>query len=312
MNDLKFSNGDILPSIGLGTWLSRPNEVYNAVIEAIKCGYRHIDCAYIYGNEKEIGDALQFAFSKGLVTREEIFVTSKLWNSDHTAQRVLPAIEKTLADLHLDYVDLYLMHWPIAFKPGHEQARTVNDLASLDEIPLETTWEAMANLKRKGLTKHIGVSNFNIRKLKKITENTGIKPEVNQVEMHPYFQQTSLLSYSNENGILTTAYSPLGSRHLAKTESGIQHESVIKEIATKHNCSETQVILAWGISRGTSIIPKSVNPARITDNFGALKVKPDALDMQKIKLLEKDKRNSKALFAVLPGGPYTYENIWFE
>ncbi len=310
MNNLKFKNGDIFPKFGLGTWLSKPNEVYNAVLEAIKCGYRHIDCAYIYGNEKEIGNALQFVFKNKMVKREELFITSKLWNSDHSAERVQPAIEKSLNDLQLDYLDLYLMHWPIAFKPGREQARSVNDLASLDEIPIETTWEEIAKLKQKGLTKHIGVSNFNINKIKKISENTGIKPEMNQVEMHPYLQQNDLLKYCTDNNILVTAYSPLGSRHLVKTDAGIQHEPIVKEIAAKHKCSETQVLLAWGMQRGTAVIPKSVTTSRIIDNYSALNVKLDNTDMMQIATLEKGQRNSKALYAVLPDGPYTYENIW--
>ena len=132
MNNLFFSNGDNFPQMGLGTWLSKPNEVYNAVIEAIKCGYRHIDCAYIYGNEKEIGDALNYAFKNDLVKRDEMFITSKLWNSDHAPERVEIAIRKSLKDLQLDYLDLFLMHWPVAFKSGHEQAKTANDLASLE------------------------------------------------------------------------------------------------------------------------------------------------------------------------------------
>lgn len=310
MHTMKFKNGDSFPEIGLGTWLSKPNEVYNAVIEAIKCGYRHIDCAYIYGNEKEIGQALQFAFSNGMVKREDVFITSKLWNSDHAQERVLPAIKKSLKDLQLDYLDLYLIHWPIAFKPGHEQAFSKDDLASQEEIPVENTWEAMAKLCETGFTRHIGVSNFNIPKINKLIERTGICPEVNQVEMHPYFQQKKLLEFCQENNILVTAYSPLGSRHLVKTDAGIQYEPVVKEIAAKHNCSETQVLLAWGIKRGTSVIPKSVTPTRISDNLKAKFIELDNEDMKRLEMLDKNQRNSKGLFAVKPGGYYIYESIW--
>jgi len=310
MNILKFSNGDNLPLMGLGTWLSKPNEVYNAVIEAIKCGYRHVDCAYIYGNEKEIGDALRFTFTNGLVKREEMFITSKLWNSDHAPERVGIAMRKSLKDLQLDYLDLYLMHWPVAFKTGHEQAKTANDLASLDEIPLELTWKAMVEMKNLGLTKHVGASNLNIDKLKKLSADSGIKPEVNQVELHPYFQQNELVEYCHSNKILVTAYSPLGSRHLIKTDEGIQLEKSIQEIAAKHKCSETQVMLAWGMQRNTSVIPKSVNASRIIVNLEAMSVQLDADDMHQISKLERGQRMAKGLYVVLPGGYYTYEGIW--
>lgn len=312
MKYLFFSNGDKLPLIGLGTWLSKPNEVYTAVIEAIKAGYRHIDCAYIYGNEKEIGNALQFSFSTGLVQREEMFITSKLWNSDHAPERVEPAIRTTLNNLQLDYLDLYLMHWPLAFKPGHEQAKSVDDLASLDEIPLETTWKKMEELKNAGLIRHIGVSNFNIPKLKNLIEKSEIKPEVNQVELHPYFQQDALVKFCQQNSLLVTAYSPLGSRHLIKNNGGIILDAKVIEIARKHNCTEAQVILAWGMQRGTAVIPKSVNAQRIIENFGSIKVELDENDINELGKLDRNMRIAKGLYAVLPGGYYTYEGIWEE
>ena len=312
MKELKFENKDKLPLMGLGTWLSKSNEVYDAVIEAIKAGYRHIDCAYIYGNEKEIGRALAFAFSSGLVTREEMFITSKLWNSDHAPKRVAMAIDKTLTDLRLEYLDLYLMHWPIAFKGGHEQVKSVSDLVPLDEMPLEVTWDAMIAQKEAGLVRHVGVSNFSISKLQQLLEKSKTKPEVNQVEIHPYFQQNELINFCNANNILVTAYSPLGSKSLMKNDEGIQQDKIIVELAKKHNCSTAQLILAWGLQRGYAVIPKSTNKERIIENIGAFNVRLVDEDRLAIGKLDRKMRIATARYAVLPNGYYTYENIWDE
>lgn len=307
MKSIKFSNGDPMPIFGLGTWLSKPSEVYNAVVEAIKAGYRHIDCAYIYKNEKEIGEALQFVFREGIVKREDLFITSKLWNSFHAPEQVEPAIRKSLEDLQLDYLDLYLIHWPLAFKK--EQPQGVEDLISLEEIPLLETWKALEQVKEKGLTKHIGVSNFNIPKLTNLMENAS-KPEALQVEIHPYFQQKELIDFCKKNGIIVTAYSPLGSRHLIQSEQTITQHPTVRAIARKHQCTEPQAILAWGMQRGTIVIPKSVNAERIRENFGSLHIQLEDEDMAEMENINRNLRNAKGLYAVMPGGPYTYESIW--
>jgi len=310
MKNLLFKNGDKLPSIGLGTWLSKKNEVYDAVVEAIRFGYRQIDCAYIYQNEKEIGQAIQFAIKSGWVKREDLFITSKLWNSDHAPERVDIAIRRSLKDLQLDYLDLYLIHWPVAFKTGHEQAKDASDLLTPDEMPILTTWQAMEQSKINGLTKHIGVSNFNIQKLQKLINEAGIKPELNQVELHPYFQQTDLVDFCHKNELLVTAYSPLGSRHLVQSEAGLTREKLIVEMASKHSCSPAQVLLAWGMQRGIAVIPKSVHPVRIQENFKAIDVQLADEDVNQINSLECNLRIAKGLFCVMPGGPYTLRNIW--
>ena len=312
MNNLIFQNGDQLPSIGLGTWLSKKNEVYDAVVEAIRVGYRHIDCAYIYGNEAEIGQAIQYAILKGWVKREELFITSKLWNSDHAPERVEVAIRKSLNDLCLDYLDLYLIHWPVAFKTGHEQAKDATDILTPEEMPIQETWQAMVRMKEAGLTRHIGVSNFNIPKLQQLIQCSNVPPEVNQIELHPYFQQHELVDFCHSNNLLVTAYSPLGSRHLIHSEAGLTREKIIVDMAEKHVCSPAQVLLAWGIQRGIAVIPKSVNASRIAENYGSLNLRLDDQDILQINSLESDRRIARGLFCVLPGGYYTLQNIWNE
>lgn len=310
MKHLQFSNGDQIPALGLGTWQSKPNEVFNAVMNAIEIGYRHFDCAYIYENEKEIGAAIKQAMADKLVTREELFITSKLWNADHDPSRVERAIHKSLHDLNLDYLDLYLIHWPIAFKPGVKFSNKVDDLVSLNEIPLSSTWEAMIQLKDNKLTKHIGVSNFNIPKMKTLKNETGIFPEMNQVEMHPFFQQENLLKFATENNILSTAYSPLGSRHLINTPDSVTQSEIIRQLAAKYNCESSQIILAWGMKRGTAVIPKSTNKQRIAENFASINIELNNADMQLISTLEKGQRMSKGAYAVMDGGCYTSDSIW--
>jgi len=312
MTNLTFQNGDLLPAIGLGTWLSKNNDAYNAILEAIRTGYRHIDCASMYGNEKEIGRALQEAFRLGLVKREELFITSKLWNSDHAQERVEVAIRKTLADLQLDYLDLYLMHWPVAFKTGCVHVKQASEVWSLDEMPLSVTWKALEGVKKNELSRHIGVSNFNIPKLNRLIANVEIVPEVNQIELHPYLQQVELLTYCQTKGILVTAYSPLGTSKLVHSEIGLTHEKVVLVVAEKHHATPAQVLLSWGVGRGTAVIPKSVNAKRIAENYAALDLQLDAEDVNLINSLERNMRMALGDFCVVLGGSYTLESIWEE
>jgi alcohol dehydrogenase (NADP+) len=310
MKTFEFANGDKMPVLGLGTWLSKRNEVFNAVLEAIKAGYRHFDCAYVYANENEIGEAFQEAISLGWVKREELFVTSKLWNNFHAPEHVEQAIAKSLKDLRLDYLDLYLIHWPIAFKYGFDDVTDASQLVSLADCPLSETWDAMIALKRKGLAKHVGVSNFSISKIEDLKRKSKMIPEVNQIEIHPYMQQDELIDYCHRNAIIPTAYSPLGSSRVFKNQVGVMNEKIVLEIAGKHACTPSQVLLAWGMERDTVVIPKSVNPGRIKENFDAINVRLDAEDMETMKLLNKNVRHATGDFSVFSGGYYTLENIW--
>ena len=289
---LTFENGDKIDAIGLGTWKSAPGEVGDAVKTALKAGYRHIDCAAVYGNEKEVGAALQESFSEYDIKREDVWITSKLWNTEHKPKDVIPALKQTLSDLQLEYLDLYLIHWPIAFKPGLEGfPQSDEDYLSLDEVPIIETWKAMLEAKEQGLIKHAGVSNFSIKKLKDLSATTDDAPEMNQIELHPYLQQDDMLNYCKDNGIHVTAYSPLGSSDRpdsmkADDEPSLLENEVIHEIADKHDATPAQVLIKWAVERDTIVIPKSTNAGRIEENLSSSSLSLDEEDMAKIKKLD--------------------------
>ncbi len=315
MKTLKFKNNDKMPAFGLGTWKSEPGEVRAAVRTAVKEGYRHIDCAAIYGNEKEIGEALSDCFSEGLVTREEMWITSKLWNTAHLKKDVLPALRQTLSDLQLDYLDLYLIHWPVALKPGVGFPDSAEDFLSPEEAPIQETWREMEKAVNQGLTRHIGVSNFGIKRLSEMMSYAEIKPEVNQVEVHPYLQQSELFQFCKKSGIHLTAYSPLGSPDRPEGMKGSNEPSllknpVIEEIARETGFSPGQILISWALQRGMSVIPKSVNPGRIAENLKAESILLSPGQLERIRSLNKDFRYVTGQFWAAEGGPYTMDNIW--
>ena len=313
MRTLKFKNNDEMPAIGLGTWKSGKGEVGEAVKIALKNGYRHIDCAATYGNEAEIGKALSEIFAEGKIKREDVWITSKLWNDAHLKDDVIPALKKTLKDLQLDFLDLYLIHWPVAFKPGVAFPQNDDEYLSLEEAPIIDTWNMMIEAKNQGLVKHIGVSNFSSMKLEELMEESSTIPELNQVELHPYLQQPELLEFCSTHGINVTAFSPLGSGDRAKemkasNEPSLLENKVITKIAKKHGATPGQVLIKWSILRGTAVIPKSTNEERIIENIQSTGVNLDENDLKEIAGLDRHFRYVTGEFFVTKGN--SYENIY--
>jgi len=313
-----FDGGQI-PAIGLGTWKSDPQLLQQAVQFAINSGYQHIDCASIYQNEAVIGDALHYVLAQNIVDREQLWITSKLWNSSHRPEDVLPACKATLKALRLDCLDLYLMHWPIAVAPhvgvSFPDVNVADNFLTLDEVPIKDTWQAMEELVSSGLVRYIGVSNFSQTKLKKLLPKTNIHPAVNQIENHPFLAQFDLVNYCNDNKILVTAYSPLGSGDRASTFKGkgeprLLTDTTILSIAEAHTGTPAQVLLAWQLQRGIAVIPKSTNEARITENLAALNIKLSADEMAMIDKLDRNHRYLNAKFWEGKGSPYTAKNIF--
>jgi alcohol dehydrogenase (NADP+) len=315
MKQLTFRNGDKLDILGLGTWKSKPGEVYDAVRSAIRIGYRHFDCAFIYMNEKEIGQALADAFKDGDVKRDDLWITSKLWNNSHRKEDVLPALKKTLSDLQLDHLDLYLVHWPHVFKKEFIGASKASETHSTSEVTHIETWKEMENAVAHGLVKHIGVCNFNIHKLKALSALATIKPEMNQVELHPMLHQNELLEFCTQNAIHVTAYSPLGSPDRsvgmkAADEPDLFALPVIIELAKKHGCTPAQIMIAWAMERGTAVIPKSVSPERQLQNFRSTSILLSSEDMDRMAILDKGYRYVKGQFWAFEGTEYSVDWLW--
>ena len=307
MQNLIFNNGDTLPALGLGTWQLEKEQAASAVVEAIKLGYRHIDCAAMYNNEVEIGHGLQEAFAQGLVTRKELWVTSKLWCNAHKRDDVIPALKKTLHDLQLDDLDLYLMHWPIAVKPEEIKPVTPEGFFTLDEVPLSETWEAMIAAQKEGLIRHVGVSNFSIHKLSQLIKETGITPAMNQVERHPFLQQSALVNFCIKNAIHLTAYCPLG-----QADKTLTQHSMVVDIAKDHQCTPAQVILQWGISEHSAVIPKSSSPHHQKENLAAAQIQLSSDAKKALTALDKHHRYVAGHLWTFDGSPYTQENLWDE
>jgi alcohol dehydrogenase (NADP+) len=265
-----------MPALGFGTLIPDPAVTISATRDALEAGFRHFDGAERYRNEREVGQALQEGLAVGGIAREDIFVTTKLWNSNHRPERVEPAFEASLDRLRLDYLDLYLIHTPFAFQPGDEQdPRDQSGNVIYDRgVTLLETWCAMESLVDHGRCRAIGLSDITLEGLLSIYESARIKPAVVQVESHPYLPETELLEFCKEKDIVLLAFAPLG--HGMKP--GLIEDPVITAIATRIGKTPAQVLLAWAVQRGTALLTTPKSAARAKENFDISALPGDAFD----------------------------------
>ncbi|KAL2842164.1 NADP-dependent oxidoreductase domain-containing protein [Aspergillus pseudoustus] len=278
-----LNTGAKIPTVGFGTWQAKPLEVENAVEVALKQGYRHIDCAAIYRNETEVGNGIR----KSGVPREDIFITGKLWNTKHASEDVEPALDKTLKDLRVEYLDLYLMHWPCAFKSSDKWfPLDDNGVFQLSDVDYVTTYKAMEKLLETGKVRAIGVSNFNIRRLEELLSQVSVVPAANQIEAHPYLQQPDLLRFCQSKSIIIEAYSPLGNNQTGAPRT--VDDPVVHQVAGQLSMDPGPLLASWGVQRGTVVLSKSVTPSRIAANLQVKHLPDDAYAT--LTALERHKR----------------------
>ena len=302
-----------MPLIGLGLWKLDSSSVADTVVAAIRAGYRHLDSACDYGNERAVGEGIRRAIDEGLCTREELFVTSKLWNTYHRGEHAEMAIEKTLDDLGLDYVDLYLIHFPIALKFVPFEKRyppewfydpdAESPVMESDTVPLAETWHAMERIADGGLSRDVGVCNYGVSLLRDLLSYARRPPAVLQIESHPYLTQEKIMRFCREEDIAVTAFSPLGASSYLELGMASEHESVldtavVQDIATRVMRTPAQVVLRWGIQRGTAIIPKTSRVERLSENAALFDFELDDADMKAITALNRNQRfNDPGVFA---------------
>ncbi|GLJ18641.1 hypothetical protein SUGI_0332270 [Cryptomeria japonica] len=305
----QLNSGMKIPRIGFGTAASPQNiiQMKQAVATALKVGYKHFDTASIYGTEPALGEALSEAFRNGIAKRDDVFVTSKMYAADHDDP--VSALKTSLKNLQLEYLDLYLIHWPINLRKGvsHPSPKE-EDFLPLD---IESIWRGMEQCVELGLTKSIGVSNFSSKKIGDLLSYAKISPAVSQVEMHPLWQQKKLRDYCSNANIHVSAYSPLGAFGTYYGSNSVMENSVLREIAEKHGRTVAQVLLRWGLEQGVSVLPKSYNSCRITENYQVFEWSLTEEDHEKISKLPQKKIVRREGLINSTTSPYkTIQDLW--
>jgi diketogulonate reductase-like aldo/keto reductase len=311
--------GARMPAIGLGTFGSdhvSADRIAEAVKAAARFGYRHFDCASVYGNEAEIGGALAEVMAAG-VKREQLWITSKLWNDKHSPKDVIASCEKSLADLQLNYLDLYLVHWPFPnfHAPGCDVTARSKDARPYIHANYMKTWAAMEELNKRGLVRHIGTSNMTIPKLKLVLRDAKIKPAANEMELHPHFQQPELFQFVRANGMMPIGYSPLGSPHRPERDrtpgdTSPTEDPAILRIAERHHVHPAVVCIKWAVQRGQTPIPFSANPKNIFSNLLGVTSDPlTAEEMREIAALDRNCRLIKGQVFLWKEGQ-SWEALW--
>jgi diketogulonate reductase-like aldo/keto reductase len=279
-----------IPALGFGTLIPDPLATRQATRAALDVGFRHFDCAERYRNEQAVGDAMQEMFKAGAMERKDVFVTTKLWNSNHRPERVKPAFDASRQRLKVDHVDCYLIHTPFAFQPGDEQEpRDAHGQIIYDSgVTLGETWQALESLVDEGRCRAIGLSNVNLAKVQEIVEAARIKPAVVEVESHPYLPEWELLDYCQQQGIVLLAFAALGHA----MEPRLLDDPVITAIARRLGKTPAQVVLAWAVQRGTALLTTSVKPGRIRENFEISTLPEDAMQEIRDRVATKIRFNS--------------------
>lgn len=314
-----LANGARIPAIGMGTFGSDsvpPQRVAEAVIDAARMGYRHFDCAAVYGNEKQIGASLRSVMAEG-VSRREIFVTSKLWNDKHDEAAVVPAFEASLHDLGLDYLDLYLIHWPFPnhHAPGVDVSSRAKDARPYIHADYMKIWRKLEGLVDKGLIRNIGTSNMTIPKLELLLRDARIRPVVNEMEIHPHFQQPELFDWVRDHGIVPIGYSPLGSpgrpeRDRTPEDTVDIEDPILVAIAQKRGLHPASICIQWAIQRGQVPIPFSVSRKNLLANLKASVAEPlSAEDMAALAAIDRNCRLIKGQVFLWKDGQ-SWEDLW--